>query len=225
MRKLRVPPDAIDVHRLARIAARSEEVRGTEQRDLLLAALELRHGEPLEGLAGNLVEEYRSSLVKQYRRLEIQFNQLEVRSGRGSRRLRDLERIYEQDPTDTRTTGLYMSALYYDGNPIQALDVYRDHFRHLKEMNIDVTQNMRNLQSRILSEAADLGPVVEPFIGGPYRPEAEQQEEFVQESPAPQREKSEEKALRPQQIVRTRMDSVNVSGGYVNFGFDQRGAG
>lgn len=168
--RLAVPPDWVDAHRLKRIAARVDEVGGVEYRDLLRSALELRRGEPLENLPGARIEEFRGDLAARYRRLEIQYNQLEVRSGRGGSRLPDLERLYADQPEDVVTAGLFMVALHYTGNPTRVHQVFLDHRARLDAMGYEVPERLSVLYQKLLSPSADLGRADEYFLGGPYQP-------------------------------------------------------
>lgn len=169
--RLDVPAESVDAHRLKRLAARVDEVSGTEQRDLLRSALELRRGEPLENLGGARIAEFRSELAARYRRLEIQFAQLEVRHGRGAGRLLDLERLYRENPVDVIAAGLLMVALYYTGNPTRVHEIFLDHRGHLDAQGYEVPERLATLYQRLLSSDTGLGRADEYFLGGPYRPQ------------------------------------------------------
>lgn len=228
--RLDVDSDCVDAHRLKRLAARADEVRGVAHRDLLRAALGLRHGEPLEDIGGQRIDAYRGELTARYRRVEILYNQLEVRTGRGATRLQDLERLHEQDPVDVLTAGLYMCALYLAGNPTRADAVRGAHVEQLFEYGLEVPRQLADLQQAMLSGASDLGVAGAYFLGGPFRPinDADPDAEVPPESEELPTT-AQDRVAAIHSTVTTNNGVVNAIGSittdYLNLGIDKRRSG
>ncbi|MBF6469956.1 winged helix-turn-helix domain-containing protein [Nocardia beijingensis] len=231
--RIEVRPDTVDAHRLRYLAARADEVRGVEHRDLLRAALGLRRGEPLEDVTGDRIDTYRRELAGRYRRVEIAFNQLEVRSGRAGGRLIELERLHEDEPADVLTAGLFICALHLVGNPTRAHAVLRAHRDQLVEVGLEVPRQIADLQQALYTGETDLGVAGAYFLGGPLRP-AEDDSEPAAEVESGGADETTDTAARPLEpgprvMMTTNSGVVNsvesIRADYVNLGIDRRGIG
>lgn len=212
-----VPPECVDASCLDALARRATASGESRRRELLVEAVQLRHGEPLEDLDGRLIDGYREKLASAYRRVEILFNQCDVRHGRGAERLTDLERLYRSHPMETRVAGLYMCALHYAGIPADALRLFQHHRSLLDEHGLVVMPQLTALQVRILRAEANISPEADFFLGGPPVITPEPAEEPAQDARSGDTAESESRRAAVTNIV-----TGNITGTYVLFGIDNR---
>jgi DNA-binding SARP family transcriptional activator len=163
--RLSLPPEYVDAHRFHALAARARQLgEGDDQKavDLLEEALSLQRGEPLAGLRGRWVDNYRHKLVEERRAAELALFEAAIRHGQSRERLPGLHALYRDRPADEWVAWLLMHALYRAGRPAEALDVRREVAQHLDDTIATATcRALDDLYGRILRQDAAL-----------YQPEA-----------------------------------------------------
>ncbi|MEU7140390.1 BTAD domain-containing putative transcriptional regulator [Nocardia sp. NPDC046473] len=212
-----IPADCVDVHLLRKLVDRATQFEDSRRRELLIEAMQLRHGEPLEDLDGSKISAYRDKLAADYRHAEILFNQFDVRNGRERDRLTDLERLYHARPQETRVAGLYICALHYGGLPVEALDVFQHHRKFLDKYGMAIPKQLTNLHERLLSGEDNISPQSDVFLGGQHISEQAQHEASVDEE--------DSNAKTPRQNATNIVNNTltgDTRADYMVFGFDNR---
>lgn len=151
---LHVEPDALDHTVVERLAAEAEKARASDPahaRELLCAALELFHGEPLAGLPGPHAETQRSRLAEWHLGLIESRLELDLELGAHTEAVSELTALSAEHPLRERIRALLMLALYRSGRQAEALGVYADTRRLLAdELGIDPSPDLTDLHQRIL---------------------------------------------------------------------------
>jgi DNA-binding SARP family transcriptional activator len=159
---LRVPPEALDLHRLASLhdTARRYAERGatTAAVDALDTALALWHGEALSGLPGPYLATQRARLA------EVRLNILERRAdlllalGRQAELVEELTALCAEHPVREPMHGLLMRALHACGRTPEALAVFAELRTALLEgSGIDPGPELRSLHQRMMESGQESG--------------------------------------------------------------------
>ena len=90
----------------------------------------------------------------------------EIDAGRASEAISELEVLVAENPYRERLRLLLMVALYRSGRQAEALDAYQEARRALVELGVEPSEELRDLQRRILAQDAGLA--------GPNAPTADQ---------------------------------------------------
>jgi DNA-binding SARP family transcriptional activator len=174
--RLDVPTEWVDVHRFRELVAEARTLEDSEAAARLGLALELSEGEPLAGLGGPRIMSERRHLAEERRNAELAFLHREMKLGRHRDRLPDLTRLHHDRPEDPEITALTMYALHLLGRNPDAMDVFARHRACLVERGFEVSQQIRDLQTRILRD--DDGAVAADFP--PPEPDCATKEEAVE---------------------------------------------
>lgn len=151
--RLAVPPESVDVHRAKALkdAPKRDDQHAAE---LLGQALRLTDGEPLAGLRGRQIEHYRRELEGNRLALQIEYYQVEARLGRCREHLGELSHLFAEHQGDAAVTALTMYALYFAGRRPDALEIYRNHAKYMRnEEGLDVSQKISDLHGQVLNNA------------------------------------------------------------------------
>jgi DNA-binding SARP family transcriptional activator len=152
---LHVTPDALDSSVVERLVAEADQQRtaGDPARahELLRAALDLWHGEPLAGLPGPYAETQRTRLAEWHVGLIEARLELDLELGSHAEAVSELTALSADHPLRERLRALLMLALYRSGRQAEALGVYADTRRLLRdELGIDPSAELAELHQRIL---------------------------------------------------------------------------
>ncbi|MFI0820735.1 AfsR/SARP family transcriptional regulator [Streptomyces sp. NPDC021098] len=155
--RLRVNPEDIDLLRFQRLRddAGAAAARGERERavGLLRAAEELWRGEPLTEFTGAWAAAARTRLVEDHRRVREQRIRLQLESGQHADLIGELRELAAQNPYAQKVIASLMLALYRSGRDDEALTVYRDTRRLLRqEQGIEPGAELRELHQRILDQ-------------------------------------------------------------------------
>ncbi|WP_460370776.1 AfsR/SARP family transcriptional regulator, partial [Actinocorallia lasiicapitis] len=170
---LRVPVDAVDVHRFERLVA--EASRTPDRAEALLdEALALWQGPALSGVPGRFVEIERTRLSE--RRLAALETRLELAldGGDNARAAAELAVLITEHPLRERFHALLMLALYRSGRQADALAAFQRLRTDLAdELGLDPSPALAELHQRMLEADPALtvavsSPAAAP--GGPARP-------------------------------------------------------
>jgi DNA-binding SARP family transcriptional activator len=151
---LKVGAGALDYAVVERLAAEAEKTRAgdpAQARELLGAALEMWHGEPLAGLPGPYAEMQRNRLAEWHLGLMETRLELDLELGAHAEAVSELTAVSAEHPLRERLRALLMLALYRSGRQAEALGVYADTRRLLaEELGIDPSAELSELHQRIL---------------------------------------------------------------------------
>ncbi|MDG4798269.1 AfsR/SARP family transcriptional regulator [Micromonospora sp. WMMD1082] len=162
--QISVAPQAVDVHRFRDLVTRARDAEPARTVQLLREADGLWRGPVLAGtladgarhrVATGLDEE-RAAAVEDRIDAELQLGHHHAVVGE----LFDLVRTY---PHRERLFGLLMIALYRDGQPVRALELYQElRSRLIEEFGTDPGPELRRLETDILRQSAELLSVRPP---------------------------------------------------------------
>ncbi|MGY1496621.1 AfsR/SARP family transcriptional regulator [Streptomyces sp. QTS52] len=166
---LNVPPDQVDYHRFQGLTAQARALsdNGDDRRALRLLrdAGALWRGEPLAGLPGLWAEHIRGVLGQRHLSAQLIRIDLELREGRYAELVPDLSALLEEHPTDELLAGRLMTATYGSGRQADALRVFEDVRRRLRDdLGADPGAALSRLHGLVLN-----GSPVHTFLP---RPEA-----------------------------------------------------
>ncbi|SEN08519.1 AfsR/SARP family transcriptional regulator [Actinacidiphila rubida] len=157
---LHVGEGALDYAVVERLASEADKSRAGDPahaRQLLHAALEMWHGEPLAGLPGPHAEMQRSRLAEWHLGLLESRLELDLEMGAHAEAVSELTALSAEQPLRERLRALLMLALYRSGRQAEALGVYADTRRLLAdELGIDPSAELSDLHQRILEADAGL---------------------------------------------------------------------
>ncbi|AHH93931.1 AfsR/SARP family transcriptional regulator [Kutzneria albida] len=168
-----VPPGAVDLERFRQLTA--EGARATDAGDLaaaaeaLDAALRLWRGAPLadvpsDSLQRNVVPQ----LVEQHLQVLERRIDIELRRGRHTELIAELQSLTAKHPTRERFWAQLMLALYRGGRQAEALAAYQSVARHFaEELGIDPGEQLRRLHQGMLTNAPELLAPVQPETARP----------------------------------------------------------
>ncbi len=160
--------DQVDVHRFhdlvgaARPLLRKDDARAVE---LLRDGLRqwggegMRPGEPLSGLPGPGAANARTRLLEEHRAAVVECMEAELRLGRHTQVVPEVQDLVERRPLDEEATRLLMLALHRVGRSSDALaagDELRRRLGH--ELGTDPGVRIRDLRQRILQQDPGLEP-------------------------------------------------------------------
>ncbi|MYS24338.1 DNA-binding transcriptional activator of the SARP family [Streptomyces sp. DvalAA-14] len=169
---LHVATDALDSAVVERLAAEADRQRAAgdpaQARELLGAALEQWHGEPLAGLPGPYAETQRSRLAEWHIGLIEARLELDLELGAHAEAVSELTALSADHPLRERLRALLMLALYRSGRQAEALGVYADTRRLLAdELGIDPSAELAELHQRILEADPGLAAPAGTGAGAP----------------------------------------------------------
>ena len=156
---LAIPADCVDVHQFhalvdqARDAARQDDARAM---DLLAQALRLHRGEPLAGMGGRWVDNYRHALIEERRAVELALHEVAISRGEFRERLPGLQAMFRERPQDEWVAWLLMHALYRAGRQPEALAVRQQVAEQLDTVAVASLKALGDLYERILRHDEDL---------------------------------------------------------------------
>ncbi|WP_063763252.1 AfsR/SARP family transcriptional regulator [Streptomyces sp. NRRL WC-3742] len=159
---LTVEPGALDIQRCEQLVAGARELQGAEAASTLRSALALWQGEPMAGLPGPYAERQRGEWAE--RRVAVLEACLEAEVGTGpGATVAELTALVAEHPLRERFSELLMLALYRTGRQAEALSVYRDADRRLREqLGVAAGPGLGELHRRILAADVDLVAPVAP---------------------------------------------------------------
>ena len=164
--RLDIADDQVDVHR-ADALAKAQKRNDPHAEILLREGLQLTEGEPLAGLDTESIENYRLTLERRRLDMEVEYCQVAIRLGRHQQLLGELNRLFDEHPEDTRVAALAMCASQLSGRQSDVHKIYSQHRTHMREFGVDVSPEIKELQTRILKN--DLRPDSRCFpLGEPY---------------------------------------------------------
>jgi DNA-binding SARP family transcriptional activator len=161
---LRVDAEQIDLRRFERLLEDAEPLPAKERSAKLAEALALWRGPALADLA------FEPALEKEICRLEeLRMTAVETRldaeleAGRNAGIIPELEGLIAEHPLRERLRGQLILALYRDGRQAEALEVYRETRRLLRdELGLEPSPALRDLERAILRQDPSLAPTTRP---------------------------------------------------------------
>jgi DNA-binding NarL/FixJ family response regulator len=153
--KLALPAERVDVHRfraLVDCARRLVVDDDWRAASLLQEALSLHRGEPLAGLRGHWIDNYRHALMEERRAAELTLYEIAIRHGESRERVPALRALYWERPDDEWAAWLLMHALYRVGRQAEALAVGRDARYSNETVAAASMYAFRHLSERILRQ-------------------------------------------------------------------------
>jgi len=158
---LRVPPDAVDLHRF-RVLTGEARATGDPQRKsaLLGAALELWHGPALaDAVTGTARDELCGSLEEARFAALCDRIDADLAAGRHAELIAELSELVAEYPMRERLYGQQMLALYGCGRRADALEAYRRARRVLvAELGLEPGRHLRELETAIITDALPTCP-------------------------------------------------------------------
>ncbi|MEV0386333.1 AfsR/SARP family transcriptional regulator [Nonomuraea sp. NPDC050643] len=119
----------------------------------------LRPGEPLSGLPGPGAANARTRLLEEHRAVVIECLEAELRLGRHTHLVPELQDLVETRPLDEEATRLLMLALHRVGRSSEALAACEELRRRLmNELGADLSLRVQELRERILHQDPGLEP-------------------------------------------------------------------
>ncbi|MQA88556.1 MAG: hypothetical protein GEV03_29085 [Streptosporangiales bacterium] len=113
----------------------------------------LRGGEPLAGLTGRWVANYRHTLQEEHRAAVIACLEAELRLGYHSRLVPDLADLANADPPDEQVAGLLMLAYYRAGRQADALRTFQSiRLRLVDDIGAEPGKDLKQLHQQILNQ-------------------------------------------------------------------------
>lgn len=156
---LSVPDEAVDLHQFRRLIGQARtETDSASCAATLRAALSLWRGPPLADAATGLIKDQICAGLDELRVAATEdWAQIALALGHHRDVVTDLTALTARYPLRERVVGLYMRALYRDGQQARALEVYRETRRRLvDELGIEPAAQLRQLEQDILTHAPSL---------------------------------------------------------------------
>lgn len=153
--RIQVDPADIDAHRFASLVARAGAAGGhrAESIELLEAALVLWEGPALSGLNSQVLDIFAAKLEEKRLSATEQLFRLRLDDGDASALIPQLGELVSQHPLRTETRRLLILALHNAGRTADALNVYEQGRRLLRdEIGVDPSASLRELHARILRD-------------------------------------------------------------------------
>ncbi|MFF3174699.1 BTAD domain-containing putative transcriptional regulator [Streptomyces sp. NPDC057900] len=165
--QLTAPAADVDLHRFRSLTAKARTTDGdTEAERILDEALDLWHGDPMSGIAGDWADAVRTRLEQE--RLAALLDRVDRRLAAGGRAglTEQLRGLAAEHPWDERLAAQLMTVLFRSGRQAEALAHYESFRRSLaQEFGVDPGTALRQLHEAILRDAPELG-------AAPARPSA-----------------------------------------------------
>ncbi|WDM12385.1 winged helix-turn-helix domain-containing protein [Streptomyces lavenduligriseus] len=170
-----LPRDAVDLWVVRDLTGEAERARAAgdpgRARDTLDRALALWDGEALAGVPGPYAEAQRTRLEEWRLQLLESRLDLDLEQGRHAEAVAELTALTAAHPLRERLRELLMLALYRSGRQAEALAVYADTRRLLRdELGVDPRPGLSDLQQRILQADPALSVPSAPVTGPPALP-------------------------------------------------------
>ena len=151
---VQVAPDAVDVHRFARLVRQARGERDAldlERAALRLhEALDLWHGTALANVASPWLDEHRLRLEQQRLDAVEDLADLELQTGRADRVVAQLRNLSRAHPHRERLTVSAVRALEAVGEPSQAADLAAHAIRLLRQRGLNPSPELRQAQQDAL---------------------------------------------------------------------------
>ncbi len=142
-------PDEIDLHRARNLAARAGIARDPVH--LWREATALAQGEALAGVKGRWAEDFRDAIHRERTGWRAARFQAELAAGHHAAVVDELAAAAQAEPLAEPIAAAFMLALYRCGRPAEALVVFDDLRRRLRdELGADPATELRELHRRIL---------------------------------------------------------------------------
>jgi DNA-binding SARP family transcriptional activator len=151
--RLKIEPTQVDAHRLTARVAEADHLDDHTAAARLREALVLCVGEPLAGLTGPRIDDYRHVLREDRRRAELALIRVDFRLGLVVHHIPKLVRLFGERPEDTEVVTLTMYAFASVGRRAEALAVYRRSCERLIELGMKVPQRMAELVPQLESHS------------------------------------------------------------------------
>jgi DNA-binding SARP family transcriptional activator/Tfp pilus assembly protein PilF len=171
---LQVDPQQIDLHRFRRLNAQARAIADSGNPEdalrLLREAENLWRGDPLSGLSGEWVTQFRTSLESEHRAAVGTRLAMELDAGRHAELVGELYGLVDQYPYDESFVEHLMVALYRCGRQGDALAAYhRASHRLFDDLGTDPGPSLRGTYERMLRGDPDLAvpPARHRTPGGP----------------------------------------------------------
>ncbi|MGW2842060.1 BTAD domain-containing putative transcriptional regulator [Streptomyces sp. NPDC001493] len=153
---LRADEENLDVLRFEALVTTARALHDGGQREEAATAyrqaLELWHGDPLQGIPGELAESYADRLVEQHITAVEEHIRIGLALGRHVAFVGELFDLVARFPLREGLRGLLMLALYRSGRQAEALGVYRDTRKlMLDELGVEPDARLRRLEHSILT--------------------------------------------------------------------------
>jgi DNA-binding SARP family transcriptional activator len=160
---IRVDPLTIDLHlsRQLRLQSRAIAESGDDERALALLneAIGLWRGEPLANVTGAWAARIRTGLEEELFGAVLERIEVKLRLGRHADVISELAELMARYPLDEKLAEYLMEAQYRCGRQAEALKVYQDFHRRLRNEGLEPPYSLRELQQRILRRDRTLLPV------------------------------------------------------------------
>ncbi len=167
LRGLKVPDELVDTRRFTSLVAkaRAADRRSTaglrEAAAALAEALDLAVGDPLAGVATSSAEAERDQLETARRQAQCLAAEIGIELGDHREQIEVVTRLHAAHPTDAAVTGLAARALHLSGRATDALAVITRHRQALDESGFCVTQEIKEMQTRLLRDDPGLQPLTQ----------------------------------------------------------------
>jgi len=157
---LRTDKERIGLHRFRRLVDLARNAGAVRASELLGEALELWHGPPLSGVAGQWLPSTAGAYLEEERLSALEEHAAAVlEAGRARDTIRELTSLVIEHPLRERAASLLMTALHRSGRRGDALTVFRDTRRHLvQELGVEPGSILRDTHQEVLSDRAHRPP-------------------------------------------------------------------
>lgn len=166
---LDLDPDAVDVHRLARLFGQARELKrpNAERVDLLTQAFALWRGEPLPGLTTPWAERMRAGWCQLRIEVAIAWAQAKMRADDAAEVVSPLNELVAEHPLVEPLIAAYMHALYLAGRPAEALACFAVARQRLaNELGTEPGPQLRELYLALLRGGVEAPQAPSPQPGG-----------------------------------------------------------
>ncbi|GGM70176.1 hypothetical protein GCM10011609_02340 [Lentzea pudingi] len=166
LRSLKVPDGLVDVRKFSTLVGRArsadrrtaEGLRGAAS--ALAEALALAVGDPLAGVATSRAAGERLQLQAARRDAQQLAAEVGVELGHHREQIEIVTRLHSAHPEDAAITSLTARTLYLSGRAADAVDTFTRHREALDECGLRVSQEIQDMQTRVLRDDPGLQPLV-----------------------------------------------------------------
>ncbi|MEU4475265.1 BTAD domain-containing putative transcriptional regulator [Micromonospora sp. NPDC023888] len=172
---LSAEPDRVDLYRLRRLAEQAQGLPAEhpDRPALLRAAIDLWHGEPLDGLPGDWASRVREGLRQQLIRVLLDWADSEITHGRPGPVTERLTVAVDRSPLIEPLVLSLMRALYFNGRRAEALELYaRTRARLADDLGIDPGTDLQDLHREILRGTLPPPAALATAVPTPAQPSA-----------------------------------------------------